>query len=119
VLQLKIEQLKKELREKNETGDEKLERLRNELGEKGGAGLFWENDKAIRRGGVRDEVEEKDLKKVLQLLAAGEKEINLKEREFRAFLSEKKNREKLKKSFCGLPIGRSPRLDGRSSSRLF
>lgn len=29
-----------------------------------------------------------------------------------------KNGEKLKKSFGGVTIGRSPRLDGRSNSRL-
>ena len=62
-------------------------------------------------------MEEKDLKKMLQLLAAGEKEINLKEREFRAILSEK-NGKKLKKSLFGVTIGTSPKLDGRSSSRL-
>jgi hypothetical protein len=98
VLQLKIEQLEKELKKKNENGDEKLERLRKELGVKG-QGHFWGNDKAIRRGGVRDEVEEKDLKKVLQLLAAGEKEINLKEREFRAFLNDKEKRRETQKKF--------------------
>ena len=46
MLQLKIEQLEKELREKNENGDEKLERLRKEPGEKGGAVIFGET---IRR----------------------------------------------------------------------
>ena len=39
--------------------------------------------------GVRDWMEEEELKKVLQLLSLGEKIINLKEREFRAFLREK------------------------------
>jgi hypothetical protein len=99
VLQLKIEQLEKELRKKNENGDEKLEKLRKELGQKGGAGHFWGNDREIGYGGVRNQMGEKELKKVLQLLAAGEKEINLKEREFRDFLSEKKRIETQKK-FC-------------------
>ena len=95
MLLLKIEQLEKELREKNKNGDEKLLAwLRKELGEKGGAGHFWENDQIIQFGGVRKEMGENELKKVLQLLAAGEKTINLKEREFRDFLSEK-NGEKL------------------------
>ena len=99
VLQLKIEQLEKELREKYENGDEKLERLRKELGEKGGAGHFWGNDREIGYGGVRNQMGEKELKKVLQLLAAGEKEINLKEREFRAFLSDKEKRRETQKKF--------------------
>ena len=42
-------------------------------------------------------MDENVLKKVLQLLAAGEKEINLKEREFRDFLSEKKTERNSKK----------------------
>ena len=89
MFQLKIEQLEKELREKNKNGDEKLERLRKELGQKGGAGDFWEN-------GVRDWMEENEIKKVLQLLAAGEKTINLKERVFRDFLSKKTERNSKK-----------------------
>ena len=97
MLQLKIELLEKELREKNENGDEKLERLRKELGEKGGAGHFWGNDQRICNGGVRNAMGEKELKKVLQLLAAGENMINLKEREFRDFLSDKKTERNSKK----------------------
>ena len=64
-----------------ETKNCELEELRKELGVIGGAGHFFGNDK----GGVRDSMEEKQFKKVLQLLAAGETKINLKEREFRAF----------------------------------
>jgi len=64
--------------------------LRNELGPLEGAGHFWGDDKVVRCGEGRDEMKEGDLKKVLRLLAVGEKKINLKEREFRAFLSEKK-----------------------------
>ena len=60
------------------------------MGAIGGAGHFWGNDKSISRGGVRNWMGEKELKKVLRLLALGEKKINLKEREFRAFLNEKK-----------------------------
>ncbi|CBY11428.1 unnamed protein product [Oikopleura dioica] len=51
----------------------------------------------IREGGVRNCIEENELKKVLRLLAAGEKKINLKEREFRAFLNGKKRKETQKK----------------------
>ena len=90
-----------------------------ELGEFGGAGHFWGNDKAKAwgYGGERDFMNESELKKVLRLLAAGEKKINFKEREFRAFFSER-NGEKLKKSFGILTTGKSPRLDGRSSPSL-
>jgi len=91
--------------------------MRTELGDIGGAGHFFGNDKEIVHGGVRNRIEENELKKVLQLLAAGEKKINLKEREFRAFFSEK-NGKKLKKSFGGVTIWRSPSQDGRSSSSV-
>ena len=66
------------------------------MGEIGGAGHFWGNDKDIYYGGVRDKMGEKELKKVLRLLAAGEKKVNLKEREFRAFLNEKTERNSKK-----------------------
>ena len=56
--------------------------MRMEMGEIGGAGHFWGNDKLTYYGGVRDPMGEEALKKVLRLLAAGEKTINLKEREF-------------------------------------
>ena len=62
-----------------------LEKLRNEIGELGGAGHFFGNDVDIWNGGVRDEMEENELKKVLRLLAAGEKKVNLKERSFELF----------------------------------
>jgi hypothetical protein len=52
--------------------------LRNELAELGGAGHFWGNDNLD----TREVMEEEELKMVLRLLAAGEKKINLKEREF-------------------------------------
>ena len=77
--------------------NEELEKLRKELGEIGGSGHYWGNDKLIRRGGVRDWMGEEELKKVIGLLAAGEKNINLKEREFRAFLIDKKRKETQKK----------------------
>jgi len=73
-----------------------LEKLRMEMGEIGGAGHFWGNDKVICEGGVRDSMVEEELKKVLRLLAAGEKKVNLKEREFRAFLNEKTERNSKK-----------------------
>ncbi|CBY13752.1 unnamed protein product [Oikopleura dioica] len=71
-------------------------KMRMEMGEIGGAGHFWGNDKATHYGGVRDKMGEKELKKVLRLLAAGEKKVNLKEREFRAFLNEKTERNSKK-----------------------
>lgn len=77
--------------------NEELEKMRNELGELGGAGHFWGNDKQKNDGGERNGMGEEELKKVLRLLAAGEKKINLKEREFRAFLSEKKTERNSKK----------------------
>jgi hypothetical protein len=52
--------------------------LSNELGELGGAGHFFGNE----YWDTRFEMEEEELKMVLRLLAAGEKKINLKEREF-------------------------------------
>ena len=59
---------------------EELQKLRNELGSIGGAGHFFGNDNVD----TRYEMEEEELKLVIRLLAAGEKKINLKEREFRA-----------------------------------
>ncbi|CBY13748.1 unnamed protein product [Oikopleura dioica] len=53
-------------------------KLRMEMGEIGGAGHFWGNDKRAYYGGERDLMGEEELKKVLRLLAAGEKKINLK-----------------------------------------
>jgi len=67
--------------------------LSNELGELGGAGHFFGNDSFDARRWM----EEKELRKVLRLLSLGEKRINLKEREFRTFLTEKKRRETQKK----------------------
>ncbi|CBY11407.1 unnamed protein product [Oikopleura dioica] len=66
--------------EKKEIGrrNDKLEKMRKELGEIGGSGHFWGNDKMISFAGVRDEMRGKELKKVIGLLAAGEKKINLK-----------------------------------------
>ncbi|CBY31515.1 unnamed protein product [Oikopleura dioica] len=57
---------------------EEREKLRIEMGEIAGAGHFWGNDKHTSNGGVRNEMEEEELKKVLKLLALGEKKINLK-----------------------------------------
>ena len=62
------------------------------MGEIGGPGHFWGNDQRAHFGGERDLMGEKELKKVLRLLAAGEKKINLKEREFRAFLERRKRK---------------------------
>ena len=89
----KAEEIERKNNELEKMRSELAKSMRNELGELGGAGHFWGNDKEKnhgRNGGKRDVMFEKDLKKVLHLLATGEKRINLKEREFRAFLSEKK-----------------------------
>jgi len=76
----KMEALKLNLRNEIEKKKDlsELEKLRKELGEIGGAGHFFGDDKKI----VRNAMEEEEVKKVLRLLAAGEKTINLKEREF-------------------------------------
>ena len=94
-----------------------LRKLRDELGELGGAGHFFGNDKEGWFGGDREPMGEEELKMILQLLSFGEKKINLKEREFRAIFSEK-NGEKLKKSLIFGTIAKSPRQIGRSSSSL-
>ena len=74
-------------RAENEKRNDELEKMRKEIGEKGGAGHFWGDDRMIKYGGVRDGMGQAELEKVLRLLAVGEKKINLKESEFRAFLS--------------------------------
>ena len=82
------------------------------MGEIGGAGHFWGNDKRTKCGGVRDQMGDEELKKVLRLLAAGQKKVNLKEREFRAFLSEKNTERNSKKvSFLGQFGGRRGWMD--------
>ena len=84
-LKLKIDKLEIDLaceKMKNGEGSDdhsKLEKLRMELGELGGAGHFFGNDIMIENGGARNPMEDKDLKKVLQLLSLGEKKVNLKE----------------------------------------
>ena len=114
----KIKMIEKNLNNENERKRAELEKMRKEIGEKGGAGHFWGNDRAICDGGVRNWMEQAELEKVLRLLAVGEKKINLKESEFRAFLSQKKNGKKLKKSFILNKIATSPKLDGRCNSKL-
>ena len=104
-------------RKKVERRNGDVEKLRMELGEIGGAGHFFGNDKWTDAGGARNVMGERELKNILRLLALGEQKINLKEREFRAFLSEKKRKETQKSFWLGT-IGKSPRLDGRSSSSL-
>ena len=84
-MKLKIEKLEEEL----ELGSDEfreLEKLRMELGQLGGAGHYFGNDEGTDYcGGERDAMEQEELKKVLRLLAAGEKKINLKERSFEFF----------------------------------
>ena len=70
-----------------------LEKMRKELGEIGGAGHFWGDERAISYGGVRDWMKEEDLKKVLRLVSIGQKTVNLKEREFLAFFSAAKQKQ--------------------------
>ena len=85
-------------RKANKGRNEELEKLRNELGEIGGVVHYFGDDSHD----TREEMEEKELKKVLQLLALGEKIINLKETEFRAILNElyEKKRRETQKKFC-------------------
>ena len=91
--------LKKEVEKRKNV---ELQVVRNELFiNLRGAGHFWADDRGTFSGGDRDSMEQKELKKVLRLLAAGEKKINLKEREFRAFLSEKKTERNSKKVESG------------------
>jgi len=79
ILRMGIKSSKLEIElEKARKTIEQLEKFRNEIGEIGGARHFFGNDKGIDEGGVRNWMEENELKKVLRLLAAGEKEINLK-----------------------------------------
>ncbi|CBY12820.1 unnamed protein product [Oikopleura dioica] len=83
-LKLKIQKLEKELENKKsqEKGQDdkcnELEKLKMEMGEIGGVGHFLGNDKGTYFGGVRDEMADEELKKVLRLFAAGEKKVNLK-----------------------------------------
>ena len=70
---------------KRKTEKRELEEMKNELGEKGGIGHFWEDDRAIENGGVRDHMKKEELKKVARAISLGQKEVNLKEREFLAF----------------------------------
>ena len=72
-------------KEEIERKKDEFEKMRKELGPLEGAGHFWGNDNNKSFGGERDEMIEEELKKVLGLLAAGQKKINLKEKEFRAF----------------------------------
>lgn len=81
-LKLKIERLEKELecmKKKSEENKEENEccelgKLRKKLGEIGGAGHFWGNDKDRVRN-----IMKVDLQYVLRLLELGEKKINFKE----------------------------------------
>jgi hypothetical protein len=59
--------------------NDKLEKMRKEMGIEKGAGAFFRNDK-------RPSFDSEKLGNVLRLLTLGEKVINLKETEFRAFI---------------------------------
>jgi len=97
-------------------GLHELKKMRDDLGEEGGAGHFWGND----RWSGRDEMFEEEIKKVLGLLGAGEKKINLKEEGVSNFFQVQlnKNGKKLKNSFGGKASGRSPRVDGQFSLKV-
>ncbi|CBY32044.1 unnamed protein product [Oikopleura dioica] len=73
----KVEELELNLRNESEKRHE-LEMLRKEMGEIGGAGHFFGNDKDTYNGGERDQMRGEELVKVQRLLVAGEKKINLK-----------------------------------------
>ena len=60
---------------------DELDVLRNEMGQLGGAGHYFQNDKNKSNGGVRDEMSREEIAKVLQLLSLGEKRVNFKERD--------------------------------------
>ena len=87
-LKLKIERLENELEcMKKKSGEDEcceLGKLRKKLGEIGGAGHFWGDDK----NGVRNMMK-KDFQYVLRLLELGEKKINFKESVFQAFKEKK------------------------------
>ena len=51
------------------------------MGQLGGAGHYFQNDKNKSNGGVRDEMSREEIAKVLQLLSLGEKRVNFKERD--------------------------------------
>ena len=70
-----------------------LEEMRKRLGAKGGIGHFWENDRQISEGGVRYTMKKEELKKVARAISLGQKEINLKEREFLAFFEKGKQKQ--------------------------
>ena len=70
-----------------------LEEMRKKLGELGGAGHFWGDERAISYGGVRNKMKREDLKKVLRLISIGQKTVNLKERELLSFLSGAKQKQ--------------------------
>ena len=93
---LKNERERNRILNKEEKGpskrEKKLEKLRNELGEKRGAGHFFGNDKVV----FREEMKENEIEQVLKLLQLGEKKINLKKKESK-FLSESKS---AKRSFA-------------------
>ena len=86
----KIRQLESSFESSENT---ELEEMRRELGEIGGAGHFWGDERMICYGGVRNWMEEEDLKKVLRLVSIGQKTVNLKEREFLAFFSAAKQKQ--------------------------
>lgn len=54
----------------------------SEFGERGGIGHYWGDDSTIVVGGVRDEMGYGELENVARALSLGQKEVNLKEREF-------------------------------------
>ena len=79
---LKNERERNRIINKEEKGpskrEKKLEKLRDELGQKRGAGHFFGNDKVV----FREEMKKEEVEQVLRLLQLGETKINLKKRSF-------------------------------------
>ena len=93
---LKTERKENERLRRQVDANRELEEMRKRLGAKGGIGQFWDDDRLIVKGGVRDGMGEEELKKVARAISLGQKQVNLKEREFLAFLR-KENRNNLEK----------------------
>jgi hypothetical protein len=57
------------------------------MGELGGVGHYFQNDRRLSNGGVRDQMKKEEIEGVLRLLSLGKKRVNLKEREFLTFFN--------------------------------
>ena len=68
-------------RERESADPERKAKLEKKLGNAGGAGHFFQNDRSSRYGG-RYAMDEGDVRQILKLLSFGGTKVNLKEREF-------------------------------------